>query len=301
MASLRGRFFTSVIKKYFSINPEVCKDPVAKLQRLNKNSVYGGPRGFRKRIISLDNSEIEMYECKKNENKFLVYYLHGGAYIQNLSDLYRLRIRKYSRIARNADVALLDYRLAPLDGWQKLIDEGYLPENILVGGDSAGGNLALAMCLKLKDSGRELPRGLMLFSPWTDMTGSGSSYETNFNLDPMFGGDSALSGDQIRAFQSFGVYAFCLDADRMSPYVSPVFGDYEGFPPSIITVGSHELLYSDSLTVYEKMKKAGVDCSLVVGEGMFHVYALFGKLIPEADFAMKQVADFADKLFSGSL
>lgn len=312
MASLRGRFFTSVIKKYFSINPEICKDPVAKLQRLNKNSVYGGPKGFNKRVIPLENAAIEMYECRKNQNKFLVYYLHGGAYIQNLSDLYRLRIRKYSRIARNADVALLDYRLAPeyvfpsaledaLDGWQKLIDEGYLPENILVGGDSAGGNLALAMCLKLKDSGRELPRGLMLFSPWTDMTGSGSSYETNFNLDPMFGGDSALSGDQIRAFQSFGVYAFCLDADRMSPYVSPVFGDYEGFPPSIITVGSHELLYSDSLTVYEKMKKAGVDCSLVVGEGMFHVYALFGKLIPEAEFAMKQVADFADKLFSGSL
>lgn len=106
MASLRGRFFTSVIKKYFSINPEVCKDPVAKLQRLNKNSVYGGPKGFNKRVIPLENAAIEMYECKKNQNKFLVYYLHGGAYIQNLSDLYRLRIRKYSRIARNADVAL---------------------------------------------------------------------------------------------------------------------------------------------------------------------------------------------------
>ena len=71
MASLRGRFFTSVIKKYFSINPEVCKDPVAKLQRLNKNSVYGGPKGFNKRVIPLENAAIEMYECRKNQNKFM--------------------------------------------------------------------------------------------------------------------------------------------------------------------------------------------------------------------------------------
>jgi len=157
---------------------------------------------------------------------------------------------------------------------------GYGARDVVVAGDSAGGNLALVLCHQLKQAGRQLPGRLVLMSPWTDMTASGRSYTQRAAMDP------TITLDYIHAVRE--VYAG--GNELTSPLLSPLFGDFRGFPPTLVQVGSNEILYSDSLRLRERMQAAGVHCQLEVWEDMWHVFQMFP--IRKAALAMEHIGQF---------
>ena len=171
------------------------------------------------------------------------------------------------------------------------------PENIIVGGDSSGGNLALAMLLKLRDENRELPCGCFFLSPWTDMTASGKSYALNYQKDVEIGDKKGVFDEATRN-KLLDSYLFeCIgDADRTSLYVSPAFADYSGFPPMMLFAGGHEMLLDDTLAVYNKAKSAGVNVRLETQPGMFHSYVLYQNHMPESKASYQKLKTFIKEL-----
>ena len=125
-------------------------------------------------------------------------------------------------------------------------------------------NLALSLTLKLKEEGRLLPRGLVLMSPWTDLTSSGKSHETRSEIDPVL--NAAYLEEMIRNYAE--------GQELKDPLISPLFGDYEGFPPTYIQVGDNEILLDDSAMLYQKLLHANVSVKLDIFKGMWHVFQM---------------------------
>jgi monoterpene epsilon-lactone hydrolase len=222
----------------------------------------------------------------------VILYLHGGGYTAGGLD--------YAKgfgalLASHTQVSVLcaAYRLAPehkfpaaqndaIDAYQYLLDSGYLPEHIALIGESAGGGLALSLSLRLRDEGKPLPACIVAISPWTDLTLSGSSYNNNVRRDPTL----------IRESLAYNVIAYAAGHEDEA-YVSPALGDFTGFPPTLIFAGSDEILLSDAKTVHKKLKKAGAESKLVIGEGMWHVYPVYGT--PEGKTALEEMSLFVKK------
>lgn len=225
----------------------------------------------------------------------VILYCHGGGYTCGSLNYARILASKLA-IYTGLEVLSFEYRLAPehpypaaiddaLTAWDYLMNLGYGADDCLIAGDSAGGNLALEICLKLKSQHRFLPKSLILFSPWTDMTVTNETYKTHLELDPM------LTPEYVRAVR--GAYAG-INADFTKPEFSPVFGDLSGFPKTLIQVGSHEVLLGDSLLLNEKMKEAGVDVKLEICENGWHVFQQMP--LRRAARAMKAVGEFTQAL-----
>ena len=204
----------------------------------------------------------------------------------------------YGEVSCGADVLSIDYRVGPefkhpaaledaLCAYDWLLDNGYTEDKIVLAGDSAGGGLAMALCHLLKDKGRKLPSAIVAMSPWTDLLSTGASYKDNYGVDPVFGNDSSnLIYDN----------PYVEDTYKGDKYISPLYGDFEGFPPMLIQVGSNEMLLDDSRLVAEKAKEAGVQVKLSIYEGMFHVFQMGAKLMPESMKAWNEVSKFFDVL-----
>ena len=272
---------------------------------VNSESSWKAPRGYTITRAALKNCGAELLHKGGEPRERAVLLLHGGAYILKLSNIYRGMAVRYSRMAGDADVFSPDYRLAPehvfpaalddaLDAWNWLLAQGYKPENILVVGDSAGGNLALALTLSLRDAGRPLPRALVCMSPWTDMTGSGESHIKNADIDPIFGNNPEYMPPKDGAMPKTlpFILSYVGKTDPKNPYLSPVFASYTGFPPMLIQVGTDEILESDSEIVYRHAVDAGVDATLTRYYGLFHVFQIFGDALPESRHAWEEVRQF---------
>lgn len=214
------------------------------------------------------------YVNRAHMKKYVILYCHGGGYSTG-SSLYARTLTGKLAMSTSMDVLSFDYRLAPenpypaatqdaMRVWNYLMLLGYGARDIILAGDSAGGNLALSLTLKLKEEGRLLPRGLVLMSPWTDLTSSGKSHQTKAEIDPVL--NAGYLEDMIRN------YAAGQNLDN--PYISPLFGEYEGFPPTYIQVGSNEILLDDSTMLYHKLLKANVSVKLDTFEGMWHVFQM---------------------------
>lgn len=208
-------------------------------------------------------------------NRHAVLYCHGGGYTSGNLGYSRVLASKIANVT-GYDVLSFEYRLAPefpypaaaedaRKAWDYLLTLGYAPENLILAGDSAGGNLALVLCHSLKAEHRPLPGALLLMSPWTDMTMSGASYKERVEIDPM------LTPEYIDAVRN----AYAPGQDLSSPFLSPLFGDFTDFPPTLIQVGDHEILYDDSARLHQAMTAAGVRCRLEVSTGMWHVFQMF--------------------------
>ncbi len=256
-------------------------------------------------VISMEHFTMELLSRKREmedtENNTddwklpgIVLQLHGGGYYGRMHNTYRDMAGLYNEISKGYDVLSVDYRVAPehpypaaledaLAAYQWIMERGYPLEKLIVAGDSAGGGLALALCLYLRDHDIPLPAGIITMSAWTDLTKSGESYQENFDIDPIFGGtmDSLVYQE--------GYYK---DSNPEIPYISPVNGDYHGFPPMLMQVGEYEMLLSDTKTVARHAMDAGVTVKEHIYPGMFHVFQMGLLLYPEAKEAWIEVGRF---------
>lgn len=219
-----------------------------------------------------------------------ILYCHGGGYTSGNLGYARVLASKLAHVT-GYDVLSFEYRLAPehpypaavedaLQAWDHLMLLGYGAQDIILAGDSAGGNLALVLCLRLRGAGRRLPGGLALFSPWTDMTMSGPSYGERAAIDPM------LTANYIDAVRR----AYAPGEDFSHPELSPLFGDLSGFPRTLVQVGDHEILFSDAQRLAEALRRQNVPARLEVSEGMWHVFQMFPS--KKAAAALQSVARF---------
>ena len=206
--------------------------------------------------------------------KYIILYCHGGGYSTG-SSLYARTLTTKLAASTSMDVLSFDYRLAPehpypaatqdaMLVWNYLMLLGYGARDIILAGDSAGGNLALSLTLQLKNQKRLMPRGLVLMSPWTDLTASGKSHVSKASIDPVL--NAAYLEQMIQNYAE----GQALD----DPLISPLFGNYEGFPPTYIQVGSNEILQDDAVMLYKKLLKANVSVKMDVFRGMWHVFQM---------------------------
>lgn len=234
------------------------------------------------------------YRDKEPMKGKVILYCHGGGYTSG-SFRYARSITNKLVKATGMDVVSFDYRLAPehpypaaLEDaqrmWVHLTNHGYAPKDVILAGDSAGGNLVLALTLHLKEQKKSLPAGLILFSPWTDLTLSGSSMEEKEATDPI------LTMEYLERC----VEAYVPDKDRKDPCISPVFADFHDFPPVCIQVGSNEILYSDSVRLAKELEKAGVLVKFAEFPGMWHVFQM--SPLKTAREAIKQAAAFMSEI-----
>ena len=264
-------------------------------------SVWRPPEGYRMETVQLPASTMEALMPEGEKSDWAVLQLHGGAFVSGVNDLYRMMAVRYSSLAGGACVYTLNYRLWPqypypsqqndaMDAWVYLTGAaGYAADHIFVVGDSAGGNLALSLTLRLRDEGQELPAGIVAMSPWADLSNSGPSHLYNATKDPSFG----VEPDQWDGSTPVGVDTTYPDGlNAKTPYLSPSFGDYAGFPPMLLQAGDLEVLLSDSQMVYDNAIAHGVDCTLTVYPGMFHVFQGSLDLLPESRAAWEEVGAF---------
>lgn len=221
-----------------------------------------------------------------------VLYLHGGGYVFGSIDSHRPLLQALGKQV-GLQVVAINYRLAPenkfpaavedaVQAYQWLLDEGHPPGNIAIAGDSAGGGLAMALLLAIKDKNMPLPSSAVCISPWVDLTASGESVKTRVHRDPMLLG------------QSEGHFAaqYASREDWENPYASPLFGDLSGLPRVLVHVGTEEILFSDAVRLTEKLQSYKVRARLRVWEGQVHVFHLFHSILPEAREAIKEIAEF---------
>jgi acetyl esterase/lipase len=221
-----------------------------------------------------------------------ILYLHGGAYVICSPTTHRGLAGNIAHASR-ARLLLIDYRLAPehpfpaalddaLAAYHWLLGKGYLPEHIAIGGDSAGGGLTLATALSLRDNYGKIPAALFLLSPWTDLTFSGESIRTRADRDPLL----QLNDD------GWLIKAYVNGYPLTHPYISPLFAELHGLPPTFIQVGTEEILYDDSTRLEQKAHLAGVDVSLETWPGMWHVFQAFAPYVPESQQAIEKIGEF---------
>lgn len=222
----------------------------------------------------------------------VVLYLHGGGYVIGSPRSHR-HLAAAIASAGGASGLLLDYRLAPehphpaavddaVGAYRWLLDQAVAPGHIVIAGDSAGGGLAVATLLALRDAGVALPAGGVCISPWVDLTCSGGSYRTKAEADPIV----------RRAGVEEMARAYLGTAAPRTPLASPLFADLRGLPPLLIHVGSDEVLLDDAVQLAERAKAAGVDTTLEVWDRMIHVWHWFLPMLDEAERALAGIGDF---------
>lgn len=295
-----ARASVSIFTNLPRLNGDKGLETSAKVAR--KLHFWRTPKNCKLTKYDLDGLPVEVLETVNGNTNKVILQFHGGCYYIGFNDLYRKMALQYSKVSQGATIVSIDYRTAPeatfpaaledaLKTWDWLLQQGYKEENIIVAGDSAGGNLALTLGLTLRDQNRKLPKAFILMSPWTDMARNGESYKTNVLKDPMFGGKVSKAETMTL------IWSYMGDHDPYDPYLSPAYGEYHDFPPMLIQVGTYEVLESDSETVYNKAKAANVDVTLTKFVGMFHVFQLAGNIIPESKYAWEEVKEFVLKHF----
>mgnify|MGYP002672819961 FL=1 len=280
----------SLIRKVHGMidNPDIEKHRHSQDQ---VGALFGNAKDIQIREFQIKDREAEWVSVTRaHMKKYVILYCHGGGYSTG-SRLYARTLTTKLAETTSMDVLAFDYRLAPehpypaacedaMKAWDYLMLLGYGARDVIVAGDSAGGNLALSLVLKLKEEQRLLPRGLVLLSPWTDLTASGKTHTTRAPVDPV------LDADYLRKMT--GNYA--AGRELTDPLISPLFGDFEGFPPTYIQVGDNEMLLSDSTMLHKKLVAANVSAKIDVFKGMWHVFQM--SPFKTAGEAMEKNAEF---------
>ena len=252
------------------------------------------PPGARTSVVTAGQVPAMWVDVKEAKAERVVLYLHGGAFVAETPNFHAALLARIC-VEAHARGLMPSYRLAPehrypaalddcIAAYRWLLEQGFEARHIIVAGDSAGGNLTLALLLRARDEALPLPAGALALSPVADFTFSGDSVQRNDGIDDMF------SAQKINALAPIYLATPQLCTH---PYVSPVFGDYAGLPPLLLIVGSTELLLDDAVRVAQRCPSA----QLLVWHGMPHVFAGFA-FLPEAREALQRIGRFTRKAFA---
>ncbi len=301
--SVRGRMAKKMVELANHLSPVAEQGSKNELREKLFAKDWKCPAHLQLLGIEMENFHMELLRGQKENleytpnEKGIILQLHGGGYYLDMNNSYRDMAVQYMDVSDGMDVLTIDYRVAPawpypaaledaLEAYQWILEQGYKGSDIVVAGDSAGGGLGLALCLYLRDNNMPMPRSIITMSAWTDLTCKGESYEKNFDIDPVFGGTK----DSV-VFQN----EYYRNDSPENPYISPAFGEYEGFPPMLMQVGECEMLLSDTIIIAEKAKAAGVEVSMHIYPGMFHIFQKGMSMYPESKMAWDEIREFLDK------
>jgi monoterpene epsilon-lactone hydrolase len=230
----------------------------------------------------------------------VILYFHGGVYVIGSAGA---SVPLVSDLARRSDAKAVsvDYRLAPehpypaavedaRTAYEELLSQGVEPGNIAFSGESAGGGLAVALLLAIRDAGLPMPSSAFLMSPYVDLTLSGDTIADKAGVDPLF------TKEALR----LRVGDYVAGGSSSDPFISPLFADLGGLPPLLIQAGSHEMLLSDALRLAERAAEADVAVALEVTPGVPHVFQGYAAVLDEGDRALNRAAMFLKAHFSVS-
>jgi monoterpene epsilon-lactone hydrolase len=295
MPSIRSRVFYLFLKYYNSRS-----DKNATLQQRRVILEDGArnlpmPPNVEVKQTTVGNIAAEWLRPVGTTDNRAVLYLHGGAYTMGSCTTHRALASRIA-IASQTPALLPEFRLAPEypfpaaleDGvaiYRWLIEQGISPQKMVVAGDSSGGGLAIALTVLLRDKDVPLPAAITCLSPWADLELTGESLTTRAQVDPM----CSLEESQYHAVHYIGKH------DARAPLVSPIYADLHGLPPILIQVGDREILLSDAIRLTERARKDGVDAELEVWDGMWHVWHLFARYVPEGQRAIDKIGAFIRK------
>lgn len=235
---------------------------------------------------------IDVKPKNYQESDRIIIYVHGGGFVFYPADVTLLSSIPLAD-ASGLRIITIDYTLSPQAKFTQIADEliqayksllkEYKAENIAIYGDSAGGSIAAGAILKMRDLQLNLPKVVVLWSPWSDLDEIGDSYFTLKNSDPNL---------VYNGFLEHCAEAYAPRDEWKNPYVSPVYGDYtKEFPPTLIQVGSREIFLSNSIRMYRILKENNKEVELDVYEGMWHVWQGYYH-IPESKIAIKNTKNF---------
>ncbi len=292
MPSLRSQILARTLRRITTVldAPISIQEQRTRLEELGRRG-FRLPREILVRSVQARGVHAEWVESARHKTARVLLYLHGGGYCLCSPGTHRGLAARLA-MAAQARVLLVDYRLAPeypfpaaLDdaraAYTWLLETGITPGHIVIGGDSAGGGLTLATAIRLRDEAAPLPAALICLSPWTDLTFSGESIRTMAKLDPIL---------HWREPPSVRYYTGDYPPDH--PLISPFFADLHNLPPTLIHVGSHEILLDDARRLADRMRAAGVEVTLEIWPGMWHVFQIFAPLIPEAQQSIEKLGTF---------
>ncbi|MDQ6673940.1 MAG: alpha/beta hydrolase [Chloroflexota bacterium] len=290
---LQSRLWRQITRLLFRYMANPALPPGVRRRRMDR--LIGAaplPRGTRVEPVMAGSVPAEWIVPPGVETDAVLLYLHGGGYAAGSFATHRLVAEKVAQAA-STRALLPAYRLAPEHRFPAAVDDalavyrwliqdhGADPARVVVAGDSAGGGLTIALAVSVRDAGKPLPAALVCISPWTDLAGTGASMRTKAGIDPCFTPEDL----RLQAREYLG------DADPMQPLASPLYADLCGLPPLLAQVGEDEVLLDDARRLVERAQAAGVDATLEVWPGLWHIFATQGTF-PESRQAMQRLGSF---------
>ena len=266
-------------------------DPVRLRRALDRKTrlFFHAPRGtvFEERPVGGRPATHLRARGMKQEDGPLILYLHGGGYVFGSPRTHRAMLAKLSQLT-GLPACLPDYRKGPEHAFPAAVTDALAayravsghPGGVVLGGDSAGGGLALALLLEILRLELPRPRGVILFSPLTDLTFSGPSFTVNAAVDVMVPAERAEDLTEL----------YLQGQDRAAPLASPLFGDFTGAPPVWAVAGDTEILRDDTTRLAERLRAQRVEVTCKIEHDLPHVWPLFHNLLPEARTTLQAVA-----------
>lgn len=300
MQSIRSRIFIWIIKNRqlfkLKLNPEVVDDSFSVIEfrkRIDRTSAKMKlPKNISSEQIQINAINAEWIIPEGHvENKILL-YIHGGGFISGSCLTHRMHVAKFANGSKLKSL-VFDYRLAPenpfpaaledcIEVYTWLLHQGYKSGDIVIGGESAGGTLTLALLLALKEKGIDFPKAAFSISPVTDLRCLADSFQYN-------------AGNDVAPMGSWNVWTqyYIASNNPLNPLLSPQFGNYEGLPPIFICVGTHEIHLNDCENVARIANEHGVNVRLRKWDKMIHAFPILSPFFPEAKQAMTEICEFA--------
>jgi monoterpene epsilon-lactone hydrolase len=240
---------------------------------------------------SIDGMKAEWIIPENSNPDKVILYVHGGGYVSGSCNDHRGFVAKFAKYCGYKNLTY-EYRLAPehvfpaalddsIKAYEWLLSKGFISENIIIAGESAGGGLCLSLLLALKENKIALPAAAVAISPWTDLSCSSDSYKTKRKVS-------------VAPFNSWNVFSkyYVGNNSPALPLISPLFGNLAGLPPIFLNAGVDDELFDDAEKYYLKAKEAGVDITFRSGTDMVHCYPLLAGFFPEATVALDEICEF---------
>ena len=280
----------SAKQAYVAAEMEKIKHPAG------KKAGYIAPDGWQHEKFLLKGVKTEKLVNPAGNRETVLLQLHGVGYVLGQSDNHRKLTEKYGVLAEAGEMYMVDYRLAPKDTYpaalddavvvyQELLAQGKSADKIIVAGDSAGGNLALALSLYLKEHKLPQPAMLLLISPWTTVENNLPSRKTNAERDLILGKNNPFM------FNAVAKPVYSKGYKAKDPRLSPIYADLSELPPMLIQTGGYELFLDENLALAKKAAADGIDVTITIYPGMSHDFAL---LMPDLQDSVKSFAEIRD-------